>query len=340
MNDRPTAPSLDETALASERQSRTLRADEMTALLRQAREAAPTLGLHADQYRGDAGQDGPDSFETTILMDRSDLSHSNLSRSDSGRPDRTLRPEEFPIAPGAESVPVRASSPVINLRVEKTPTEFSHLYASLERQIAGIGDVTLVSGETLGAERPYVLGVTSAVLGEGKTTVALHLAMTIARDTFKRVCLIDMSLGKGDLAARLGVPSRGEGVIQVLEDSNNVVPTLQLAGCDNLVIIPAGKAPANAARLARSPRVAQLIISARMAFDIVIVDMPAVASDNALPLTRHMDGLLVVARAGATPRDVVAQALDALGRDKVIGVTLNRVKTSGPNWLRKWVAKG
>ena len=284
-----------------------------------------------------------DKFDSTIVMDRSVLN----------RPERTMRPEEFPSesaageVPGAEAetgeevsrLARTASSPVINMDVEKTPTEFSHLYASLERQIAGVGDVTLISGETLGAERPYVLGITSAVMGEGKTTVALHLAMTIAHDTFKKICLIDMSLGKGDLAARLGVPSRGEGVIPVLEDSDNVVPTLQLAGCDNLVIIPAGKSPNNAARLARSPRVAQLIISARMAFDVVIVDMPSVASDNALPLTRHMDGLLVVARAGATPRDVVAQALDALGRDKVIGVTLNRVKTSGPNWLRKWVAK-
>ena len=284
-----------------------------------------------------------DNFDPTIVMDRSLLS----------APERTMRPEDFPLEQSADinvesnvepeegksTLGRTSSSPVINMDVEKTPAEFSHLYASLERQIAGVGDVTLISGETLGAERPYVLGITSAVMGEGKTTVALHLAMTIAHDTFKKICLIDMSLGKGDLAARLGVPSRGEGVIPVLEDSDNVVPTLQLAGCDNLVIIPAGKAPNNAARLARSPRVAQLIISARMAFDVVIVDMPSVASDNALPLTRHMDGLLVVARAGATPRDVVAQALDALGRDKVIGVTLNRVKSSGPNWLRKWVAK-
>lgn len=333
MNDRMVVPNLEETALVPERQSRTLRADEMATLLRQAREAAPAISLRADRERPAAGSIPAESapFETTILMDRAALNPSN----------RTLRPEEFPLAPvpGEENAPVRSSSPVINLRVEKTPTEFSHLYASLERQIAGVGDVTLISGETLGAERPFVLGVTSAVLGEGKTTVALHLAMTVARDTFKRVCLIDMSLGKGDLAARLGVPPRGEGVVPVLEDTDNVVPTLQLAGCDNLVIIPAGKAPANAARLARSPRVAQLIISARLAFDVVIVDMPAVASDNALPLTRHMDGLLVVARAGATPRDVVVQALDALGRDKVIGVTLNRVKTSGPAWLRKRAAK-
>ena len=66
--------------------------------------------------------------------------------------------------------------------------------------------------------------------------------------------------------------------------------------------------------------------------------MPAVATDHALPLTRHMDGLLMVARAGVTPRDVVGQALDALGRDKIIGVTLNRIQTAGPAWLRKRMA--
>jgi len=328
----------DTTALVPEWQSRTLRPEEMSDLLRRAQESAPLRSARAESEDEEededaaAFEDAPVPFETTMMMDRAAL----------GRTNRTLRPDEFPVlppVPDPEAAPVHPASPVINLRMEKTPAEFSHLYASLERQIAGVGDVTLISGETLGSDRPYVLGITSALLGEGKTTVALHLAMTIAQDTFKRVCLIDMSLGRGDLAARLGVPPRGDGVIPVLEDSDNVVPTLQLAGCDNLVIIPAGRAPANAARLARSPRVAQLILSARSAFDVVIVDLPAVASDNALPLTRHVDGLLVVARAGVTPRDVVAQALDALGRDKIIGVTMNRVRPAGPAWLRRRAAR-
>ena len=326
MNDRIPAPN----APAEEpaRHTRTLLAGEMTQILRQAHAAKPASGLKAER--------GPDDFEafpfeTTMMMDREMLN----------RPDRTLRPEELPSAvPGQEpeDAPEYPVAPLLDLRVENTPPEFSHLYAALERQIAGVGDVTLLSGETLGSDRPYVLGVTSALVGEGKTTVALHLAMTIARDTFKRVCLIDLSLGKGDLALRLGVPARGEGVIPVLEDDSHVVPTLQLAGMDNLVIIPAGKLPANAPRLVRSPRVAQLILSARTAFDVVLVDMPAVATDHALPLTRHMDGLLMVTRAGVTPRDVVSQALDALGRDKVIGVTLNRVQTAGPAWLKKRMA--
>lgn len=327
--------SLDEQAVESgppvSLRERTLRPDESAARMYAAPDEPPAINLRANS----AAEGGEPAFDVTTVMERAMIDGTHA-----GWKDRTLRPDES-LTRGAEptsGVPA-APAPTLSLRAERTPAEFSHLYASLERQISGVGEVTLMSGETLGAERPYVLGVTSAVLGEGKTTVALHLAMTIARDTFKRVCLIDMSLGKGDLGARLGVPSRGEGVVAVLEDANNVVPTLQLAGCDNLVVIPAGKSPTNAARLARSPRVAQLIISARMAFDVVIVDLPAVASDNALPLARHVDGLLVVARAGATPADVVASALDALGRDKVVGVTLNRVKSSAPRWLQKQMAR-
>ncbi|MGI4789052.1 MAG: CpsD/CapB family tyrosine-protein kinase [Janthinobacterium lividum] len=328
MTDRLHASTSEPTQPPSSLHTRTLLPGEMTSLLRQAQNAKPAFNLQAERGKEDF-ETIP--FETTMMMDRTAL----------GRPDRTLRPDEFPSAApedNEEDESTYSAPPAINLYVEKTPAEFSHLYAALERQIAGVGDVTLLSGETLGSDRPYVLGITSALLGEGKTTVALHLAMTIARDTFKRVCLIDLSLGKGDLAARLGVPVRGEGVIPVLEDNSHVVPTLQIAGLDNLVIIPAGKVPSNAPRLVRSPRVAQLIQSARTAFDVVVVDMPAVATDNALPLTRHIDGLLVVARAGVTPRDVVNQALDVLGRDKVIGVTLNRIQSTGPAWLRKRLA--
>ena len=307
--------------------TRTLQAGEMTQILRHVRSVRSASHFQAERSETDFKVL---PFERTMMMDRDSL----------GRPDRTLRPDEFSSPPSTEQQETSSHPlpPTLNLRVEQTPPEFSHLYAALERQIAGVGDVTLLSGETLGSDRPFVLGVTSALVGEGKTTVALHLAMTIARDTYKRVCLIDLSLGKGELAARLGVPPRGEGVIPVLEDNSHVVPTLQIAALDNLVIIPSGKLPSNAPRLVRSPRVAQLIMSARTAFDVVIVDMPAVATDHALPLTRHMDGVLVVARAGVTPRDVINEALDGLGRDKVIGVTLNRIQTAGPAWLRRRMA--
>ena len=148
-----------------------------------------------------------------------------------------------------------------------------------------------------------------------------------------------MSLGEGDLGKRMGISTGGEGMVSVLEETDNVVPTLQLAECDNLVIIPAGRLPKNPAKLARSPRVAQMLISARHSFEIVIVDLPSVSTDNALPLARHVDGVLLVARAGATPSEVVAQAIDTLGREKVIGVTLNRFKSPSPTKLQKKFSK-
>ncbi len=271
------------------------------------------------------------------------VSRPTILPSDSPMPvtqNRTLLGEELALLmgqarqSGEEGVSGAPPCSGISLRVEKTPAEFAHLYAALERQSSGLGGAAGLRSEVLGTGSPYVLGVTSAVRGEGKTTVALHLAMTIARDTWKKVCLLDMSLGSTDLAARLGMPATGEGVVAVLEASGTVVPTLQLAGCDNLVIIPAGRAPSNAAKLARSPRVEQLLVSARFAFDVIIVDLPSVSSDNAGPLVRAMDGVLVVVRAGATPQTVVSRALDMLGRDKVLGVTLNRVPSPRSRWGR------
>ncbi len=271
------------------------------------------------------------------------VSHPTILPHDSRMPvtqNRTLLGEELSALmrqageAGEPGAPSASSSPGISLRVEKTPLEFAHLYAALERQAPGLGEMLGAGSSALGTASSYVLGVTSAARGEGKTTVALHLAMTIARDTFKKVCLLDMSLGGSDLSARLGMPATGEGVVAVLEASGTVVPTLQLAGCDNLVIIPAGKTPVNAAKLARSPRVEQLLVSARFAFDVVVVDLPSVSTDNAGPLVKAVDGVLVVVRAGATPQGVVSRALDMLGRDKVLGVTLNRVPSPRPRWGR------
>ena len=96
--------------------TRTLQAGEMTQILHQARNASPVVNFQAERSDTDF-EVLP--FETTMMMDRDSLA----------RPDRTLRPDEFP-PPGTEQEDAPAhASPDINLRVEKTPPEFSHLYA-------------------------------------------------------------------------------------------------------------------------------------------------------------------------------------------------------------------
>lgn len=228
----------------------------------------------------------------------------------------------------------------IQIHEAETPAVFGHLFASVEQQVAVVGGRLWPDNGPVraGVGPSSVLGVTSAIGGEGKTTVALHLALNAARNTFKSVCLIDLSLGENDLCRRLGVDSAGGGVMDALENPDEAAPTLplvQLVGSDGLVILPAGKAPVNGAKAARSPRVAELIQAVRQMFDVVIVDLPAVQSDNTLPIAAHLDGVLMVVCAGATPKHLVNSALDSVGRERVLGVVLNRTTSSVPAWLRK-----
>jgi Mrp family chromosome partitioning ATPase len=198
--------------------------------------------------------------------------------------------------------------------------------------------------------------VTSAIEGEGKTTTALHLALAMAQNSFKRICLMDFSLdsdGKGDIGDRLGLYPRDAssldeegniasdslpqpcGIIDILEERATALSSFQMADPDNLTVVPAGKGALRPARIARSPRVKQIIASAKHAFDVIIVDLPAVSTENALPLARHMDGIMLVVHSGATPRDLVQRSIEVLGRDRVVGVALNRHMTHVPDWLAK-----
>jgi Mrp family chromosome partitioning ATPase len=229
------------------------------------------------------------------------------------------------------------------------PPEFLHLYSALENTGLGSEAPSSVAfnglaQDGLSQDRPFVLGVTSAVPGEGKTTTATHLALTMALNSYKRICLMDFSLSEktyGDVAQRLGIYANSEdledahraGIIDVLEERVQTLPTFQMSDPNNLTVIPRGSASARPARIARSPRIKQLLSSAKHAFDVIVVDMPAVSTENALPLSKHCDGVLIVVQAGATPRDIVQRAIDVLGKDRVVGVALNRQQTSIPDWL-------
>jgi Mrp family chromosome partitioning ATPase len=220
-----------------------------------------------------------------------------------------------------------------------------HLWAAIERHVTQAASRPDVVTELPISAPPFVLGVTSAVLGEGKTTVAMNLAESASRNTWYRVCLLDLGLDGDEISMRHGIESDGTGAIDLLEESapgkftSQSLPTYWLEDRAGLTVLPAGKQPSNAARTARSPHLAPLIECLREKFDLIIVDLPAVSTDNALALTAAMDGIVVVARAGATPAEVVGEAVNKIGRESVIGVVLNRVKFAGPSWMKRLLLK-
>lgn len=203
------------------------------------------------------------------------------------------------------------------------PEEYARLHADIERAAS--------------PSRCFVVGVTSAVYGEGKTTVALNLAGTMAQNSEARVTLVDFNLRNWDMQTRLDLPAAA-GLVDVLEGSeDDLTAIIQKTEMDNLVIVPAGRAAANPSRLVRSPRLQEVVGALKMSSDFIVLDMaPVLPVADTKSMAKYLDGVVMVVRAGVTPREIVGRAIEAVGTDKVLGVVLNGVETAMPKWLQRY----
>jgi capsular exopolysaccharide synthesis family protein len=175
-----------------------------------------------------------------------------------------------------------------------------------------------------------VLMVASAVPGEGKSLTASNLAMTFSESYQRRVLLIDGDLRRPSLHTVFNIPESPGLSDGALTDGSgpafhHVSPTL--------TVLPAGKPTDDPMGILASDRMRDLIAVARETYDWVIVDTPPVGllADASL-VARMTDGAVLVVRALSTPFDVVQRAVTMLGRDRVLGVVLNRapVDKAGP----------
>lgn len=178
-----------------------------------------------------------------------------------------------------------------------------------------------------------VVLVTSALPGDGKTTVATNLALTMAGEG-KRVLLIDADLRGGRVDAVLRLPltvGLGE-VLRGQHEFEAAVMQMPAGGGREVHVLPRGSAKADPAALLASDKPREVLARARELYDMVILDTPPVnAVADAALLSRQCDGVLVVARSGATARDALAFAMEQLRivHAPVIGAVLNDVDLRG-----------
>jgi polysaccharide biosynthesis transport protein len=173
---------------------------------------------------------------------------------------------------------------------------------------------------TMGESAPLrVIGVVSAVAGEGKTTVALGLATALARATGQRVLLVEAELRKPALERSLGLP-RAEGVSDWLAGQAAVPPFRTLAG-SSVGLLPAGTATLEGMDALGSERMAALMAAAREAFPHVIVDCPPLTPmADAVALQDYVDGFLMVVRAGQAPREALRRAAERVKAGRIRGL--------------------
>ncbi len=175
---------------------------------------------------------------------------------------------------------------------------------------------------------PRVLAITSAQPKEGKTTVAITLAITFAQ-AGKKVLLIDADLRNPSLHRLLQL-GNSVGLTNYLAADAQPVEVAHPVLLDNLFVIPSGPLPPNPVELLSTPKMVALLSLAAERFDQVILDCPPVLGlADALILGNMAQATLLVMETGVTPRPVVQDALKRLrsARVHILGGVVNKLDT-------------
>lgn len=180
------------------------------------------------------------------------------------------------------------------------------------------------------------LVVTSALSGEGKSTLALGLAMSAAR-LHQRVLLIDADLRRPSLHKQLNLPNE-QGLSTLLAtdtpvsiDPSYIQPAIAYS---NISILTAGPTPTDPAKLLSSRRLGELIAAFEDSYDLVLVDTPPVLGIvDAMLVASFCSGVLMVGRIGQVTRSELNQATNMLSKLNVIGVIANGAEISPNSYL-------
>jgi capsular exopolysaccharide synthesis family protein len=172
--------------------------------------------------------------------------------------------------------------------------------------------------------------VTSALPGEGKTTTAVNLALTLAQHGTS-VLLIDADLRCGSVASAFEIPN-APGLSELLERKvqlEGVLTRLEVGGMGRLSVIPSGLVPSNPGGVLLSNELRDLLEEAEREYDIIIIDSPPlnVVADAAI-LSGVTQGVVLVARSGVTAKAAITYAAEQLRlvRAPLFGTILNDIE--------------
>ncbi|MEM9486984.1 MAG: polysaccharide biosynthesis tyrosine autokinase, partial [Cyanobacteria bacterium P01_F01_bin.116] len=187
----------------------------------------------------------------------------------------------------------------------------------------------------LGTERPIQsIVLSSSMPGEGKSTVARHLAQTAAT-MGKRVLLVDADLRRPVIHKRLDV-ANGKGLSDLLSGNAAQADVLRRAmPFVELYTITAGSIPPDPVKLLSSKGMQQLMSDLEKKFDLIIYDSPPLVglADTTL-IAPHTDGLILVSRVNMCDRDILSHTIENIRFAKipVLGVVANGVMSDGKGY--------
>jgi capsular exopolysaccharide synthesis family protein len=179
--------------------------------------------------------------------------------------------------------------------------------------------------ETFRHERgTRTVAITSPGRGDGRTITAINLAGALAQAPDARVVLVEADLRHPAVARALGMPA-GRGLSSYLLDSS-MAPDAVITRPANVAfaVVTAGAASSMPYELLKSPRLASLLAALRERFDYVVLDTPPALPYPDVGILRDIvDGFVVVVRANRTPREMLRDCTNVIGRQRGLGLIFN-----------------
>jgi capsular exopolysaccharide synthesis family protein len=181
-------------------------------------------------------------------------------------------------------------------------------------------------------DRPRSILVSSSSLGEGKSTIASLLAVALSFYGGRMTLLIDADLRRPCLHKLFDV-QQSPGLTELLLGEASTGEVLNSTPLNNLKIITSGRQIQKLSKPLKTETLKNLLEQFKLNFGYVVIDTPPIIPvPDSLILSRQVDGVVLVLKAGSTPREVVKRAYDLLkdAKGNSIGIILNNMERALP----------
>jgi exopolysaccharide/PEP-CTERM locus tyrosine autokinase len=257
---------------------------------------------------------------------------------DKYRKERRIQTER--LAPGVAPAPARGeSAELLTDKADMTCGLSPKLIVLSEPDSMDAENFKLLRAQILFPKEgrpPRTIMVTSALPGEGKTFIATNLAASIALGLNEHVLLVDCDFRRPQAHEMVGC-SNEKGLHEFLLGKEKMPDLLAGTGVEKLTLLPAGGPSRNPSELLSSPAMRQFLreVKGRYQDRYVILDAsPCHVTAEVGFLAKYVETVLFVVMAQKSPREAIRKSIEALGKEKILGIVFNGYAGSYKSYLK------